>query len=577
MKNKIVLWGTNAQEEKVLIALELLADDNKVMLYTFPEAIAGEAFVNEMMDKWRSGKEPVPFPEGYNQEERELSVVESLLPDDLRPERTDVILRAQTEWQFVVLSSKLYKMYEQQLNEFRERVQQLGSYDNELFVSLKAFWEKVQEQSRDRNIMREQADHLRDNIDGLFNDLKNLRKKANDEFNSASKGVFEELSETLTAIEQKIEAKGAKFNLIFDELKKLQRKYREARMSNEHRNRLWDRIDNAFKAAKERKFGPSVNEGTVVERHGKRLEGLSDAVQRMANSIKRDEEDLKFEQRKIERTEGQLEAQIRGAKIKMIEERIASKREKLNEIIRTQEQVEKQIRVTEEKEKQRAEKEAERLRLAEAKEKAKAEIANEIKTKKATDAPTTPENTPNADDTLDTSVEAEATPAPKSDSLLEAIGNVIGEVIEETIATTKVVAGVVAEAAEEAVEKIVDQVELVAQAIENVEAREKEPVETETISETVPAVESEPATDEPVHHTVLTEVVDEAPQPDVDTIEAVETPQTTEKDGPVAEDKPAETPQTTEEGVPVDEDKPAEKSPGSLKKKKKTAKTTFPD
>ncbi|MDX2135159.1 MAG: hypothetical protein SFV52_10240 [Saprospiraceae bacterium] len=510
MKNKIVLWGTNAQEEKVLIALELLPDDNKVMLYTFPESIAVETFVNDMMDKWRSGKEPVPFPEGYNQEERELSVVESLLPDDLRPERTDVILRAQTEWQFVVLSSKLYKMYEQELQEFRERVQQLGSYDNELFVSLKAFWEKVQEQSRDRNILREQAEHLRENIDGLFNDLKNLRKKANDEFNSASKGVFEELSETLAAIEQKLEAKGVKFNLIFDELKKLQRKYREARMSNEHRNRLWDRIDNAFKAAKERKFGPSVNEGSVVERHGKRLEGLSDAVQRMANSIKRDEEDLKFEQRKIERTEGQLEAQIRGAKIKMIEERIASKREKLNEIIRTQEQVEKQIRITEEKEKQRAEKEAERLRLAEAKEKAKAEIAKEIKTKKAADDNPVPEVTPGIADTPDASTEAEVTQAPKSDSLLEAIGNVIGEVIDDTIATTKAVAGVVAEAAEEAVEKIVDQVELVAQAIENVEAREKEAVEAETTPKSEPetVVESAAAADEVTNQPVVTETAD---------------------------------------------------------------------
>lgn len=515
MKNKIVLWGTNAQEEKVLIALELLPDDNKVMLYTFPEAIAVESFVNDMMDKWRSGKEPVPFPEGYKQEERELSVVESLLPDDLRPERTDVILRAQTEWQFVVLSSKLYKMYEQELQEFRERVQQLGSYDNELFVSLKAFWEKVQEQSRDRNILREQAEHLRENIDGLFNDLKNLRKKANEEFNSASKGVFEELSETLAAIEQKIEAKGAKFNLIFDELKKLQRKYREARMSNEHRNRLWDRIDNAFKAAKERKFGPAVNEGSVVERHGKRLEGLSDAVQRMANSIKRDEEDLKFEQRKIERTEGQLEAQIRGAKIKMIEERIASKREKLNEIIRTQEQVEKQIRITEEKEKQRAEKEAERLRLAEAKEKAKAEIAKEIKTKKvAVDAPAAEETQDGEHTPDDVSTEAEVTQAPKSDSLLEAIGNVIGEVIDDTIATTKAVAGVVAEAAEEAVEKIVDQVALVAQAIENVEAREKETVETETTpaSEPESVLESASATDEVANQTVVTEPIVEAAQ-----------------------------------------------------------------
>ena len=52
MKNKVVVWGTNAENEKVLIALELQAEANKVMLYTFPEAIAPEEFVNKMMNEY---------------------------------------------------------------------------------------------------------------------------------------------------------------------------------------------------------------------------------------------------------------------------------------------------------------------------------------------------------------------------------------------------------------------------------------------------------------------------------------------------------------------------------------------
>ena len=42
MKNKLVIWGTNTENEKVLIALELQADANRVMLYTFPEAFAND-------------------------------------------------------------------------------------------------------------------------------------------------------------------------------------------------------------------------------------------------------------------------------------------------------------------------------------------------------------------------------------------------------------------------------------------------------------------------------------------------------------------------------------------------------
>ena len=56
MKKKIVLWGTDNEEKKILIALELLAQENKVNLITFPEEIATESLYNLMMDKWRKNE-----------------------------------------------------------------------------------------------------------------------------------------------------------------------------------------------------------------------------------------------------------------------------------------------------------------------------------------------------------------------------------------------------------------------------------------------------------------------------------------------------------------------------------------
>ena len=430
MKNKIAVWGTNAENEKVLIALELQADANKVLLYTFPEAIATEEFVNAMMQEWRNGKE-VAFPEGYTTLERELSVTENLLPDDLKLERSDLIQRAQTEWHFAVLSSKLHVAYQQELAEFKEKVQALSTYDNKLWDSLRAFWDKVQNQSRERNLFREHADQLRDNINALFDELKKMRAQVQNELNSASAGVYEEFNKSLDDIEARIAAGGAKLNSVFDDLKQMQRRYRDARMSNEHRNKLWDRLDGAFKKAKERKFGPAANEGSVVERHDRRLGGLLDAMRRMEDSVRRDEEDLSFQRKKVNDSEGQLESQIRLAKIKMIEERLNSKREKLAEMSATRADVERQANSAKVKETKRAEKEVERQQYAAAKEAAKSEIAAGIRSK-----PVAPE---------------------PEESLLESMGTTIGDLLLDALDTARAVASVAADKAGDLLEAAKDK------------------------------------------------------------------------------------------------------------------------
>jgi hypothetical protein len=432
MKNKIVVWGTNETEEKVLIALELQPDTNKVMLYTFPEAIAPEEFVNEMMNTWRADKGTVEFPEGHSALERPLSVADSLLPDNLKVERGDVINRAQTEWHFVVLSTKLHKAYQEELAELKERVSRLGSYDNNLWDELKGFWDKVQEQSRDRNLFRDHADNLRDETNALFEDLKKLRSKLQSEFMEVSQQVFDELNEKIDQIDKKIQAGGGKLGSIFDELKNIQRDYRDAKLSNEHRSKVWNRIDAAFKAAKERRFGPAVNEGSVAERHERRLQGLNEAIKRMEGNVKRDEDELNFQRKKIAATEGQLEAQIREAKIKMVEERLNSKREKLNEMYQTRQQVERQII-------QFKDKEERRQKMEEAKKVAKDAIAAEVKTS-VKDAPKTE------------TVEAPPPPAEeteeKGEGLLESLSNVIEETLEDVSDTVQAVASVLGEKAE---------------------------------------------------------------------------------------------------------------------------------
>ncbi len=437
MKNKLIIWGTNAENERILIALELQADTNKVMLYTFPEAVATEEFAQKMMHEWRDDKEVVSFPADHTVAERELSVTESLLPDDIKTDRMDLLQRAQTEWHFAVLSAKLHSAYKQELADFKEKVASLSDYDNKTFIGLRTFWDKVQSQSRERNLYRPHADELRDGINALFEQLKEVRKKLNSEFMEVSQNVYEGFVKVLDEVDERIASGGSRFNSVFDELKKIQREYHNTRMSNEHRSKLWDRLDAAFKKAKERKFGPEVNAGSIADRHDKRLSGLEDAVKRLEDSLRRDDEELVFQRKKVNTSEGQLEAQIRSAKIKMIEERATGKRERLAELTKARNDVQRAASSAHDKEARAAAKEAERQQIAIKKAAIKSQIEAETHAKAA----------------------AASHAVGKEDSLFEAATNVLGDALLNALDTVKAVASVVTEKAEAAFDQVMDKSE----------------------------------------------------------------------------------------------------------------------
>lgn len=343
MKSKLVLWGTNAQEERVLIAMQLRADDNKVDIWMFPEAIASPDFSQQMLNDWRNGAE-VAFPEGGTHLERELSVAESLLPDDIKVERTDIINRAQGEWHFIVLSTKLHAAYKSELAQLEDQVNQLSDYSGEAWDALKNFWNKVQDQVKERNLFREHGDELRDATNGLFTHLKGMRTAVMHEFEDNSKTWYAQFNTILDEIEQKVE-KGVKgFPDVFDQLKQTQNKFRDQKMTREHSNNLWNRIDLLFKTVKEKKFGNNaINDSSAGERLTRRYEGLIGAVDKMQDSIDRDIQDLEYQRKRVEQSEGQLEEQLRQAKINMINERVKSKQEKLNEMLATKADVEAKI------------------------------------------------------------------------------------------------------------------------------------------------------------------------------------------------------------------------------------------
>lgn len=488
MKTKLVLWGANAQDERILVALELLADDNKVKVYTFPENIATEEFSQKMMNEWRDGGE-LEFPEGFAAIDQNLNASESMLPDDIKVERTDLISRAQTEWQFIVLSSKLSQAYESELEDLKERVLQLTRFDEKQWEELKGFWNKVQRQVRERNLFRDHADFLRDKTNELFSHLKDLRAKLDDEFKDRSKESYDKFMEILDDVEKRI-SEGLRLQPLFEELKKLQRKFRDAKFTREHRSKVWERLDSAFKVVKEKRFGPSGGDDrSPQERIKRRYDGLLSAIEKMERSIKRDQDDLEFQNRKIARTDGQLEAQIRQAKIKMIEERIRSKEEKLGEMMQTRVELERRIEVLKNKENKRLERE----RIEQAKKEAEAKIHEQIKTEAAARKDSAEELEKAAEAIVGESSGETAAKKPagkREDDVLEALGNTLGDALEDVVDTIRAIAEVAADEVEEVIEDIREALEQEEETPEAPAAPEAEAPEEKAEEEEAPDAES---------------------------------------------------------------------------------------
>jgi hypothetical protein len=455
MKTKLVLWGTNAQEERILIALELLMEENIVNIYTFAEEVATEEFSQQMLDVWRDGGE-VPFPEGYTTTQRELTITEDLLPEGMNAERPDIVQRAQTEWHFMVLSTKLNQSYHTELEELRDRVEKLEKYDPGVWESLKGFWQKVQVQVRDRNLLKDHANTLRDNTNELFAKMKKLRSKLDEEFQKMSKANHDKFHDILEDVEKKIQ-EGLRLQPIFEELKDIQRKFRDTKLTREHRSKVWERLDAAFKTVKEKRFGPGANKDrSPLDRLKRRYEGLLAAIDKMKRSIHRDRGDLDFQNKRIERSDGQLEAQIRQAKIKMIEERIRSKEEKLGEMEKTQKELEARIETQKDKEAQKQEEErleeakreaekkiAEQIREAEAARKEEEEklekAADSIKEKeeKSKDTAEEPADQPETEAAEESKSETSAEPEPAAEELVEEPAAQEKEAAEEVVAESK--------------------------------------------------------------------------------------------------------------------------------------------
>ncbi len=425
MKSKIVLWGKDSTDTRSLIAMELKPEESKIDVWVFAEPLATDELGEDLLFKWSEDKE-FDLPEGFQKYETALSVAESILPDGITADKPEIVQRTQTEWQFMVLSAKLNEAYKSELEDLEDRIVNLEAYDVKAWDDLKNFWDKVREQMRERNLFKDHATALKERTNYLFDKMKGLRTALDAEFKKEAEATYNRFAERLSEIEERV-AKNINLYNIFEELKALQREFHNSKFTREMRNEVWKRLDSAFKLVKEKRFGPNNNSNDKTAR---RFEGLMNAIKKMEISVGRDQEELDFQNKRINSVHtGQLEAQLRQAKLKMIEERISSKQAKLNDMYKTKEELEEKM------EQNKAREEAE---AAKQKERAAKKAAQEAKAAEAKPTPkeVTPEvEAPKVEETVEETVEEPKVETPAEEAVETPK---VEEAVEEVKAEEKV-------------------------------------------------------------------------------------------------------------------------------------------
>lgn len=327
-KNRFATKALNQKDEPILVALELNVNSMNIEVRYFPTSTMKEDEIEDFIKKFSHGEE-LSFPEATTMENRSFTE-ESLLPDNIKIEgKSGAIRQLQNEWSYLLLNAKLFEQFNAQLEDIKIKAAELKGFSSELFDEAKEFWEKVLEYKKEREISQEKLAYFKEEINGVFDHLKKLKESLLKEKDAASEKIRAEFSEIFTSIDNRLEEQGVRFNAIMEELKALQTRLRGEDIKRDIKNILFDDIQARYDRIKVKR------EEVLGGVNNSRIDGLTQALERMQKTLNMDLRDLDFNTKKLNTVDSKLELQLREAKIKVLKDRIASKEEKIADIQKT--------------------------------------------------------------------------------------------------------------------------------------------------------------------------------------------------------------------------------------------------
>ena len=346
MKDNIVFWGANEQDQKILVILRLRNSDHKVDIWTFMKDKLEDEFVEKMFEDW-DNIDVSTFPEPTTYEERDVTSTD-LLPENVKAHNTELVIRTEEEWRVKVLSSRIFEMMANEVTALNEQVKTLDQYDKTLWETAKGYNSKLNIHSQERNFTRDQFGELNQILNECFDKLKTMMNEENKQYEEQAVLNKKQILQKLAEFDKQAED-DSMLGKIFNDLKAFQTEIKSIRLTRDGRKEVWDKINESFQNIKDRRKSMA---GFKLD---KRINGLRNAINKMENSIRRDQESVDFQTRQAQHVNaGKLEMQLRAAKAKMLDSRIDSKTKKLDDMKKTLTELMAQLRSVEAKAKKDA-------------------------------------------------------------------------------------------------------------------------------------------------------------------------------------------------------------------------------
>ena len=343
MRDRFVTWGT-LEESRRLFTFELDADEAQIIRRVVPATASTEELLQTIMNAWNN-RTTMPFPEGTSSERIPLQASGTIVPDGADVDDKVRVASAEREWPSDIVSAQLRRQFRAEFEELHDVVGNLTAFDDGIFERLKGVWNKVQSELTNKVLRYEHTHDLRKLSDELFVKMKELRRGKEKAVRSKSKELKKDFREILAGAQKRLEKK-ENLRGLFNDLKKIQDAVSKGSLSRDDRNGLRKSIDELFKATKSEINATGEDAGVLTEqrvRLEKRLNGLIGAIKRMKHSVHKDNQDIHYENRRIQQAGNQLAEQLGAAKMTMLRERAESKQVKLDDMLATETDLQKRL------------------------------------------------------------------------------------------------------------------------------------------------------------------------------------------------------------------------------------------